>query len=167
MPAGVTIPVGRDPQTEVGVYRRAGQWVERPTRLGGVAVPTKGLTMRLFRASQPGVKPAMFALAPWAGPVKGEAIRTHAARRARALTESGWCPRIEREETRTRTPAAEAQARHRQTFKQYVEQDYGIWAATKQARLEEDGALHGSAAGGRTRRAVPRGHHDRRDRART
>jgi len=30
------------------------------------------------------------------GPVKGEAIRAHSARRARALAAPGWCPRVER-----------------------------------------------------------------------
>jgi integrase len=62
------------------------------------------------------------------GPVKTEAVRAHSARRAHALAEPGWCPRVERARERARTQAAEASARRRQTFRQYVD-DYGAWAA--------------------------------------
>jgi integrase len=62
------------------------------------------------------------------GPLKGDAIRAHFARRSRALAESGWCPRAERSQTRIRAREAAASARRRQTFREYVK-DYGVWAA--------------------------------------
>jgi integrase len=62
------------------------------------------------------------------GPVKQEAIRAHFARRARALAEPSWCPRVERAQERTRAQEAEARAAQRMTFREYVT-DYGAWAA--------------------------------------
>jgi integrase len=62
------------------------------------------------------------------GPVKQEAIRAHYARRARALAERGWCPRIERAQERARAAEAAGRAARRQTFREYVK-DYSTWAA--------------------------------------
>src|SRR5262249_47821652 len=54
------------------------------------------------------------------GPLKGDAIRAHFARRSRALAEPGWCPRAERARLRTRAREAETRARRRQTFREYA-----------------------------------------------
>src|SRR5262249_57759359 len=43
--------------------------------------------------------------------------------------EVGWCPRVERSQPRMRAREAEARARRRQTFGEYLE-DYGVWEAT-------------------------------------
>jgi site-specific recombinase XerD len=63
------------------------------------------------------------------GAGKGNAIRAHYARRARALAEPNWCPRVERAQERTLARETAAQAQRRQTFRHYVETDYGPWAA--------------------------------------
>ncbi len=65
------------------------------------------------------------------GPLKSEAIRAYHHRRARAQRESGWCPAVEREQTR-----AEA-ARPRVTLRQYAA-DYLAWAQTHKRSWTRD-----------------------------
>jgi integrase len=69
------------------------------------------------------------------GPVKGDAIRAHSARRARALAEPGWCPRVERAGERARAAVAAA---GRVTFREYAD-DYAKWAVDnkRSARKEK------------------------------
>src|SRR5438876_11619534 len=52
--------------------------------------------------------------------IKTEAIRTHHERRARALSEPGWCPATERAASRAKADAAV-------TFRVYAA-DYEAWA---------------------------------------
>jgi hypothetical protein len=60
--------------------------------------------------------------------VKGEAIRAHAARRTRAVTEAGWCPTNERRESRARVRAEAAREQGRVVFRDYAT-DYVVeWA---------------------------------------
>jgi integrase len=54
------------------------------------------------------------------GTIKSEAIRVCYERRARILSEPGWCPQAERRETRARLEAEEARENARITFRDYA-----------------------------------------------
>jgi site-specific recombinase XerD len=68
------------------------------------------------------------------GPIKGDALRAHAARRARGYAEPGWCPASERTQAREQAQAAATQAATRITFRQYADQLYLPWALLKRRR---------------------------------
>jgi site-specific recombinase XerD len=63
------------------------------------------------------------------GPLKSDGLRTHAARRQRAYGEPGWCPAMERRETRELAQARRERERRRMTFREYAS-DYLAWSAT-------------------------------------
>src|SRR5262245_17754251 len=68
------------------------------------------------------------------GSIKGDALRAHAARRARCYAEPGWCPAHERARAREQAHAAAAKAATRVTFRQYAEELYLPWARLKRGR---------------------------------
>jgi integrase len=61
------------------------------------------------------------------GPLKSDAIRVYHARRARVLTEPGWCPAAERKAALDRSKAEQARERSRINFEDYS-RDYIEWA---------------------------------------
>ena len=63
------------------------------------------------------------------GPIKGEAIRIHAARRQRVHEDPTWCPAVERRAARQRARAEDERERRRMTFRQYAA-DYLAWSAS-------------------------------------
>jgi hypothetical protein len=68
------------------------------------------------------------------GPIKGDALRAQATRRARCYAEPGWCPARERHQARERAHVDAAQAATRITFRQYAEDSYLPWAQLKRRR---------------------------------
>lgn len=68
------------------------------------------------------------------GPIKGDALRAHAARRARGYAEPGWCPAHERKRARQQAQVAAIQAANRVTFRQYAQEFYLPWALLKRQR---------------------------------
>jgi site-specific recombinase XerD len=68
------------------------------------------------------------------GPIKGDALRAHAARRTRCYAEPGWCPARERTQAREQAQAAAAQVASRMRFRQYAEEFYLPWALLKRRR---------------------------------
>lgn len=83
------------------------------------------------------------------GPIKGDAVRAQAARRARVYAEAGWCPAAERRQARELARAAQAR---RMTFRQYAEKDYLPWAKlhhrgwrTEESRITAMTAAFGAA----------------------
>jgi site-specific recombinase XerD len=58
------------------------------------------------------------------GRVKSDAKDAHAARRARARSEAGWCPATEREQGRAKASADAARERARILFKVFAEEHY-------------------------------------------
>src|SRR5262249_18954412 len=71
------------------------------------------------------------------GPLKTDAVRAYHDRRARAHSEPGWCPAVERREARERARQEQARQRCRITFGEYAD-DYQTWCeqtdATGQVR---------------------------------
>jgi integrase len=65
------------------------------------------------------------------GPLKGDAIRAHAARRQRAHEEPSWCPVRERSAARRQATVEAEHERRRVIFKTYAEQ-YLAWASAHQ-----------------------------------
>lgn len=65
------------------------------------------------------------------GPLKGDAIRIHAARRQCAHEQPSWCPLVERRQAREQAQAEAERERRRVTFKTYAEQ-YLTWAQIHQ-----------------------------------
>ena len=63
------------------------------------------------------------------GPLKGDAIRTHAARRQRAYAEPGWCPSVDRQRAREHARAEAQRERRRLTLNEFAE-EYLAWART-------------------------------------
>jgi len=61
------------------------------------------------------------------GPLKSDAIRIYHARRARVLTEPGWCPAAERAAAREQARADRVRERRRITFEEYS-RDFIAWA---------------------------------------
>jgi site-specific recombinase XerD len=70
------------------------------------------------------------------GRVKRDAITTYNARRARALSEPGWCPALERRQERER---ATSEAARRMAFRQYAEQ-FRDWREVNQPRSRKNDA---------------------------
>jgi len=70
------------------------------------------------------------------GRVKRDAINTYHDRRAKARSEPGWCPAIERREEGERKRAAEAR---RMTFRQFAEQ-FHDWRKENQPRSRKNDA---------------------------
>ncbi len=68
------------------------------------------------------------------GPIKGDALRGHATRRARRYAEPGSCPARERHQAREQTQIDAANAATRLTFRQYAEHSYLPWAELKRRR---------------------------------
>lgn len=71
------------------------------------------------------------------GPYKSDAIRTYHARRARALSEPGWCPAVERRHARERARTEEARERARTTLRDYAT-DYLEWAQDHKRSWKKD-----------------------------
>src|SRR5262249_39588731 len=61
------------------------------------------------------------------GPIKGDAIRAHAARRQRVYSQSGWCPASERQRAREHARAEAARERQRVTIKAYAGDYQAAW----------------------------------------
>src|SRR5689334_15038603 len=61
------------------------------------------------------------------GPLKSDAIRAYHDRRARAHSEPGWCPAVERRAAREKAREEHARERGRLTFAEYAT-DFGAWA---------------------------------------
>ena len=73
------------------------------------------------------------------GPLKSEAIRVYHARRARALSESGWCPAGERKAARMQAKAQREHERTRITFETYS-RDFIEWAKEHHRSWMKDGS---------------------------
>jgi integrase len=67
------------------------------------------------------------------GPIKGDAIRAYHDRRARAHSEAGWCPAVERSVARVRA----AKSRARVTLREYAT-DYLAWAKVHKRSWTKD-----------------------------
>lgn len=61
------------------------------------------------------------------GPLKSDAIRVYHSRRARAVSEPGWCPRVERREAREHAQVERQRELARTTFAEHVP-DFIAWA---------------------------------------
>lgn len=73
------------------------------------------------------------------GPLKSEAIRLYHERRNRAVTEPGWCPRIETRQERERVRAERARERARLTFAEHTP-DFIAWAKIHHRSWAKDGS---------------------------
>src|SRR5262249_14327342 len=64
------------------------------------------------------------------GPLKTDAVRAYHDRRARAHSEPGWCPAVERRAAREQARRELARQRGRMTFDEYAA-DFSAWASTE------------------------------------
>ena len=61
------------------------------------------------------------------GPIKGDAVRAHAARRQKAYSQPDWCPTAEKRQARAQAALDAQKVRQRISFKAYAGQ-YLAWA---------------------------------------